>query len=261
MIKKAGTIYGLILGLLSIFGAFLIEGGSVKALFLLAPIVVVFGGTFAATIIGFGFEKFSNIWRLIRLAYFPRKYDLEKIIKNLVSMSSKARREGLLSIDKDIKKIEYAFPRKLISYAIDGQDAESIENFAWLEMKAMKERHDSNIAIFTKMGGYAPTMGILGTVMALIITLANAGSEPSVLIRNISSAFIATMWGVFTANLLWFPIADRLKKCHLEEKNMMEISLEGVLALQSGEIPSVMTARLNSILPQSSQKNVLIALS
>jgi len=261
MIKKAGTVYGLLIGLLSIFGAFLFEGGTVEALFLIAPIVVVFGGTFAATIIGFGFDKFNDVWRLIRLAYFPRKYDLEKLIDNIVKMSVKSRREGLLSLDKDLKNIDYLFPKKLISYAIDGTDAESLENLALLEMKAMKERHDSNISIFTKMGGYAPTMGILGTVMALIITLANAGSEPSILIRNISSAFIATMWGVFSANLFWFPIADRLRKCHLEEKNMMEISLEGVLALQSGEIPSIVRARLSSMLPQSSQKGVLIALS
>ncbi|MCH8033278.1 MAG: MotA/TolQ/ExbB proton channel family protein [Bacteroidetes bacterium] len=260
MIKKAGTIYGLILGLISVFGVFIFEGGTVKALFLLAPIIIVFGGTFAATIIGFGFEKFKDIWKLIKIAYFPRQYDLEKLRDSFINMSVISRREGLLSLDKELKRMDYVFPKKLVGYAIDGSDAESIENFAWLELKAMKERHDSNIAVFTKMGGYAPTMGILGTVMALIITLANAGGEPNLLIRNISTAFIATMWGVFSANLLWFPIADRLKKCHLEEKNMMEISLEGVLAIQRGEIPSVVRARLNSILPQSSQKNVLLAL-
>lgn len=260
MIKKTGTIFGLLLGLVSIFGAFLFEGGTVKALFLLAPIIIVFGGTFAATIIGFSFEQFTNVWTLIKLAYFPRKYELGKLTEIIVDMSIKSRREGLLALDKDLKKLDYEFPKKLIGYAIDGTDAESIENIAMLEIKSMKERHDSNIAIFTKMGGYAPTMGILGTVMALIVTLANAGGEPSLLIRNISSAFIATMWGVFSANLLWFPIADRLRKCHLEEKNMMELSLEGVLALQNGEIPSVVRARLNSILPQSNQRNVLLAL-
>jgi chemotaxis protein MotA len=120
-------------------------------------------------------------------------------------------------------------------------------------MKATQERHYSNIFIFTKMGGYAPTMGILGTVMALIMTLANAGSEPTVLIKNIASAFIATLWGVLSANIFWLPIGDRLKKCHLEEKHMMEISLEGALALQSGEIPSILKARMVSLLPQKDQ--------
>jgi chemotaxis protein MotA len=261
MIKKSGTLIGLVLGMISIFGAFLFEGGSVKTLFLFAPIIIVFGGTFAAIIIGFSFEKFKNIWKLIYLAYFPQKYDTDRLIDNIVDMSIKSRREGLLGLDKYLKKIEYPFPRKLVGYVVDGTDANDIESFAVLELNAIKERHDANISIFTKMGGYAPTMGILGTVMALIITLANADGEPSLMIKNISTAFIATLWGVFSANLLWFPIADRLRKCHLDEKNMMEISLEGVLALQSGETPSVLRARLNSILPQSNQKNVLIALS
>jgi chemotaxis protein MotA len=123
----------------------------------------------------------------------------------------------------------------------------------------MQERHYSNIHIFTKMGGYAPTMGIIGTVMGLIMTLANAGADPTSLIKNIATAFIATLWGIFSANLLWLPIGDRLKRCHTEEKNMMEIALEGVLTLQSGEIPSIMKARLVGMLPQKEQIRKLSA--
>jgi chemotaxis protein MotA len=93
--------------------------------------------------------------------------------------------------------------------------------------------------------------------MGLIMTLANAGADPGLLIKNIATAFIATLWGVFSANILWLPISDKLKKCHLEEKNMMEISLEGVLALQSGEIPSLVKARLVSMLPQKDQLKIL----
>jgi len=130
---------------------------------------------------------------------------------------------------------------------------------AQLEMKAMQERHFSNINIFVKMGGYAPTMGIIGTVISLIMTLANAGSSPDLLIKNIATAFIATLWGVFSANLIWLPIGDRLKRCHSEEKNMMELSLEAVLTLQSGEIPSIMKARLIGMLPQKEQQEKLAA--
>lgn len=256
MINKLGTINGLMLGLASIFGAFLIEGGSLSALFLFAPLLVVFGGTFSATIIGFGMDRFKNIFGLIKKAYFPATYNLRQMIYSFVDFSVKSRRAGLLSIERDIETIEYEFPKKLLKYAVDGTDPESIQNLALLEMKAMQERHYSNIFIFTKMGGYAPTMGILGTVMALIMTLANAGSEPTLLIKNIASAFIATLWGVLSANILWLPIGDRLKKCHLEEKHMMEISLEGALALQSGEIPSILKARMVSLLPQRDQQSM-----
>jgi chemotaxis protein MotA len=257
MMKKYGTVFGLILGIVSIFGAFLIEGGSLTALFLAAPIIIVFGGTFAATIISSGLDKFKSILSLTKKAYFPAKYDYKKLITDYFVISIKSRRDGILSIEQDLKSIEYHFPRKLVRFVIDGADSYQIENMAMLEMKAMQERHYSNANIFSKMGGYAPTMGILGTVMALIMTLANAGSDPDLLIKNIASAFIATLWGVLTANLLWLPIGDKLKKCHLEEKNMMELSLEGTLALQNGEIPSVLKARMISLLPQREQKEIL----
>ena len=253
MIKKIGSLNGLILGILSIFGAFFLEGGSVDALFLIPPLIIVFGGTFSAVIIGFGFDRFSNILNLIKLAYFPKKYNIKNLINNLVEFSIISRREGLLSVEKRLDRLEYVFPRKLIRHVIDGTDSESLQNIASLEMKSMQERHYSNIFIFTKMGGYAPTMGIIGTVMGLIMTLANAGSDPNLLIKNIASAFIATLWGIFSANIIWLPIGDKLKKCHLEEKHMMEISLEGILALQSGEIPSIVKARLLSLLPQGEQ--------
>lgn len=257
MIRKYGTLAGLLIGLLSIFGAFLWEGGSFVALFLIPPLVIVFGGTFAATIIGFGLQKFKNIWALIFLAYSPKEYDVYQIIELLVEFAVKSRKEGLLSIEKELERVPYFFPRKLLKLAVDGTDPDSLQNIADIEMKAMQERHYSNVFIFMKMGGFAPTMGILGTVMGLIVTLAGAGSDPNKLIHNIATAFIATLWGVFSANIFWLPIADKLKECHLEEKHMMEISLEGVLAIESGEIPSVIKSRLISMLPQKEQAKLM----
>ncbi|MCX7875619.1 MAG: MotA/TolQ/ExbB proton channel family protein [Melioribacteraceae bacterium] len=259
MIKKFGTLIGLFIGVFSIFGSFLLEGGSFNALFLFTAMFIVFGGTFAATIMGFGLDKFIQIPQLIKLAYFPRTYNIEKMINTFVELSMKARKEGLLSIEKDLVKFDDLFPKKMVKFVLDGTDAESLQLLAQLEMKAMQERHYSNMSIFSKMGGYAPTMGIIGTVMGLIMTLANAGTDPNHLIKNIATAFIATLWGVFSANIIWLPISDRLKRCHLEEKNMMEISLEAVLTLQAGEIPSIMKARLIGMLPQKVQQEKLAA--
>jgi len=253
MTNKLGAFFGLIIGLFSIFGAFFFEGGSFQALFLFSSILIVFGGTFSAIIIGFGFDRFKNIAPLVQLAYFPTKYDVDEVIDTFIALSIKARKEGLLSIEKDLNKFSYMFPKKMTKFVLDGTDADSLQSLAQLELRGMQERHYSNIFMFTKMGGYAPTMGIIGTVMGLILALANAGMDPNLLIKNIATAFIATLWGVFSANILWLPVGDRLKRCHLEEKNMMEISLEGVLTLQSGEIPSIMKARLIGMLPQREQ--------
>ncbi len=255
MSKKQGSFLGLILGIVSIFGSFFLEGGSFQALFLIPPIIIVFGGTFAATIIGFGFDKFRQIYALAKLAYDPRNFDIKNLIEGIVEISMKVRKEGLLAVEKDLEQLEYKFPQKMIKFVLDGTNAEMLEIVAATEIKAMERRHHSNISIFTKMGGYAPTMGIIGTVMALIMTLANAGEDPTLLIHNIASAFIATLWGIVSANLFWLPIADKLKLCHLEEKHMMEVSLEGVLAIQSGEIPTLVRARMMSMLPVKDQEN------
>jgi chemotaxis protein MotA len=255
--KRFGTVNGLLLGIVSIFGAFLIEGGSLTALFLIAPIIIVFGGTFSATIIGCGYEKFKNIIPLIKIAYNPVEYNFREMINSFVEFSIISRRDGLLSVEKHLARLENYFSQKIIKHAVDGNDEDGLRNLAHIEMKSMQDRHYSNIFLFSKMGGYAPTMGILGTVMALIMTLANAGQDPNVLINNIATAFIATLWGVFSANIFWLPIADRLKQCHLEEKHMMEMSLEGTVALVNGEVPSVLKARLISMLPQSEQQELM----
>lgn len=254
MIKKFGSLNGFILGLVCIFGAFLIEGGKFNALFLISPIIIVFGGTFSAIIIGFGYENFKNIFKLTKLAYFPPKYEPKRIINLIVQFSYKARKEGLLSLENDINRVDFFFAKKLLRNAVDGTDPESLLDLAEFEMKSIQDRHFANIFIFTKMGGYAPTMGILGTVMGLIMALSHAGADPNTLIKSIATAFIATLWGVFSANLIWLPIADKLKKCHQEEKQMMELSLQGVLALQSGEIPALIRSRMISMLPQKEQE-------
>ena len=256
MIKKLGSVNGLILGVLSVFGAFIWEGGSLNALFLIPPIIIVFGGTFAAVIIGFGFENFMKIFQLIKIAYFPKNYNHQVIIDTLVKLSFKARKEGLLSIESEINNIDFFFCRKLLRNAIDGTDPQMLLELAEVEMKSIQDRHNQNIFIFTKMGGYAPTMGILGTVMGLIMALSQAGSEPTLLIKSIATAFIATLWGVFSANLIWLPIADRLKKCHQDEKQLMLLSLQGVIAIQSGDIPILVKSRLISMLPQREQELV-----
>ena len=165
MISRHSTVYGIVLGLGSIFGAFFLEGGSINALFLIPPLIIVFGGTFSAVIIGFGTDNFLKLYNFIKIAISPMHYDKRKIINTIVQFSYKARREGLLALEKDISKIEYFFFRKLMRNAVDGTEPDALQDLADIEMKTIQERHYSNIFIFIKMGGYAPTMGILGTVM------------------------------------------------------------------------------------------------
>lgn len=247
------AIFGLILGVLSIFGAFLAEGGKLTALLMIPALVIVFGGTAAAAIIGTSKDVCLRFPALLKIALFPPVLDIEEIIRKMIELSSVARREGILALEEKCKEINNPFFRKTILLAIDGAEPEVIRAIAESEISYISERHTANAQLFQRMGGYSPTMGIIGTVMGLISTLANAGGEATELVKSIATAFIATLWGVFMANIVWLPIADRLKTVHSEEKLLIEIIVEGVSSIQSGDNPTITSMKLYAMLPVSRQ--------
>jgi chemotaxis protein MotA len=253
---EIGTIAGLAFGIISIFGSFMMEGGKIGALIMIPAMTIVFGGTFATAMIGTSFKQFSKIWKFALIAFRAPKHDVEKIIESIVHYATIARKDGLLALEKELNNIDHAFLKKMLRFAIDGTDPETMRAVADAEMGFLNERHMANAAVFQKMGGYSPTMGIIGTVMGLVVTLANAGGDPNELIHHIATAFIATLWGIFMANIVWLPIADKLKTIHSEENLVMEVTLEGVLALQAGEIPAIVRAKLRAMLPSSEQGEV-----
>jgi chemotaxis protein MotA len=248
------TAGGLAFGVVSIFGSFMLEGGEVGALILIPAMVIVFGGTFATAMIGTSTKSLGVIGKMFMLVLFPPKYDLRGTIDSIARFATVARRDGLLALEKELGTIENSFFRKVLRFAIDGTEPESLKSIAETEVHHIGERHSQYGSIFQKMGGYSPTMGIIGTVMGLIATLAAAGEDPNKLIHHIASAFIATLWGVFMANIVWLPIADKLKFIHNEEQLYMEMIAEGVMSIQQGEIPSVIRAKLNSMLPSTEQE-------
>jgi chemotaxis protein MotA len=248
------TAGGLALGVLAIFGSFLWEGGNIAALLLGPAMLIVFAGTFAAAMIGTSLKNFLGVPRMIMLVLFPPRFEVVEAIDSIVKYSTIARKEGLLALEKELGKVTNPFMKKILRFAIDGTEPEILRALAETEVSYVGERHAQSAAIFQKMGGYSPTMGIIGTVMGLIATLAAAGDDPNTLIRHIASAFIATLWGVFMANIVWLPIADKLKHIHNEEYLFMDMIVEGILAIQAGEIPSVIKAKLNSMLPAGQQE-------
>jgi chemotaxis protein MotA len=248
------TAGGLVLGVIAIFGSFMLEGGSIGALILLPAMTIVFLGTFSAAMIGTSLKNFMQIGTMLKLALFPPSYEVKDTIDSIVRYSTIARKEGLLALEKELGNVPNAFMKKILRFAIDGTEPEVLRALAETEVNYVGERHGRAAAIFQKMGGYSPTMGIIGTVMGLIATLASAGEDANVLIRHIASAFIATLWGVFMANIVWLPIADKLKYIHDQEYLFMDMIVEGVLSIQAGEVPSVIKAKLNSMLPSHQQE-------
>lgn len=251
---KISTLVGIICGLAAIFGAYLWEGGSFDSLFMLPAMLIVFGGTLAAGLAGSSFKQVGLIPKMITLSINPPKYDRVKIIDDITNFATLARREGILAIEDKLNNMEHPFMRKLFKICIDGADPETLMKIVDSEIAFISNRHNANIDLFVKMGGYSPTMGIIGTVMGLISTLAAAGSDPNVLIRHIATAFIATMWGILMANIVWLPIGDKLKKIHREEMEIISIMVDGVQSVQLGENPSVIRSKLLSAFPLPEQE-------
>lgn len=254
-----GTLIGLVLALCAIFGAAVIEGGSegVGALLRLLNVpgaLIVFGGTFGTLAVCFRLESVLKIGTLIGLAFQGNKVSSQEIVNTIIGFCDIARKEGLLALEAKLETITDSFMRKGFQFAVDGTDPHLLREILETEVICMEERHKVGIQMFQQAGGLAPTMGMIGTVMGLVNVLANM-ADTSSLGPAISTAFIATFYGVFSANILWLPIGNKLKIASKEEVAQKQIIIEGILSVQAGEHPRVVTEKLLSFIEPKKRIN------
>ena len=254
---KSTTIIGILLGFVAILGSFLWEGGSLAILFMLPAITIVIGGTLAAGITGSSFAMVAKLPKLFLLTIKHKDYNWLNILDNLIKLAGQTRKHGLLAIEENVLKMEHPFMKKMFMIMIDGVDQENLANIAEFELQSITDRHNENISFFTKLGGYSPTMGIIGTVMGLIGTFMAPGGDPAELIHHIATAFIATLWGIFMANIVWLPLADKLKVMHEQEIRLNHFILNGIISIQMGDTPTVTTMKLAAAFPSTQQDEIL----
>ena len=248
------TLLGLLIAVGAVGGSYFLEGGNFEAIFLTAPMLIVIGGTLGATTITTSMDTVLKIPYYLKVAAHHKSHSLTQTITKLVKLAEKARKEGILSLENDHKQIEHPFFKKAVRLVIDGTDFDNLKDILEMEMVSAEERHKRGITFFRKAGGFAPTMGILGTVLGLIHTLGNT-SDASKMAGHIAAAFIATLWGVGLANLFFLPISDKLHMRHEEEMVHLELITEGILALQSGENPRHIRTRLLSFIAPHHRRN------
>lgn len=241
------TIIGLVLGFGAIFGGMMMEGGNPAALIKIPAIVIVIGGTIGAAMVSFPLPRMIGLVGVLMNAFFDKGHDPRHTADELVSMAEQSRREGLLSLEVKAQAISDPFVKKGMLLMIDGTDPERLRAIMEIELAAREERHEGGIAVLEAMGGFAPTLGIMGTVLGLMTVLGNL-SDPSTLGEHIASAFIATFFGLMTANLLYLPLANKLKARMKHEAHVGEMSLEGILAIQAGDNPRIVREKLNGFL-------------
>jgi chemotaxis protein MotA len=239
------TIAGLIVGIGAIIVSFLMEGGKLASVFQLPAVMIVVFGTLGAGMITTSISTVMAIPTYLRIALFGRSDDVSGTIDYIVRLAERARREGILGLENNLRDVNNPFFKKAMQLLIDGTEVTMLRSILETEIAHIEERHRKGIELFKKLGGFAPTLGIIGTVLGLIQTLANT-ADTSHMASGIATAFIATLWGVCSANLFYLPIGDKLRHRHMEELSTLELIMEGVVSIQSGENPRMIRTKLQS---------------
>lgn len=251
------TIIGLALAWGALFLSLGLEKGSIGDLVNAPAFVLVIFGTIGATVVGTNMKTLASLPSIMKNAL--KSIDLEpvEVIEAMVGYARVARREGVLALESAAAKVDNKFLKKGLELIVDGTPSVMVREILETEIVAMQERHKIGETVFTTLGGFSPTLGIIGTVMGLISMLSKL-NEPGKMGHAIAAAFIATLYGVAFANLVYLPIAAKLKSKTSEEVIIYEMIIEGVMSIQSGDNPRIVETRMMAYLPPSMRANARI---
>jgi chemotaxis protein MotA len=241
------SVIGLVVALVGIVGGQALEGGRLGSLFQLTAFVIVFMGTVGAVLVQSPMPTFKDGLRLARWAMRAPVFDRRAVVAQIVQWSQIARREGLLGLEKYIGGIPDLFLRRGLQMVVDGIEPERMRAALEVEIATVEAVRKDAARIWESAGGYAPTIGILGAVLGLIHVMENL-SDPSKLGGGIAVAFVATIYGVALANLVFLPIAGKLKLHIAAEVQFREVITDGLLGIANGENPRVIESRLSGYL-------------
>ena len=245
------TLIGIVMAMGALLFMMIMEGSSPLAIVLIPAMVLVFGGTFGAAIAGSSMNDVKKIGGWFKQALMPAKVPpIADRIQTLVSLAEKARKEGLLALEAQVKQIDDPFLKRGLQMGIDGTDPEELRAVLEGEIAAKKAEDKVGAKFFTAMGGYAPTVGIIGTVVGLIHVLENLDA-PETLGPLIAGAFVATLWGVLSANIFWLPMGATITRISELQAAQMELLVEGITEIQAGTSPRAVRQKLNALIPPS----------
>ncbi len=243
------SIIGLAGGAAVVVIVMILDGGSPAELFAVPQaILLIFVGAIMATTITTSLETVLALPKIIGSAFTVLKIDPQASIELLVSMAERARKDGLLSLEELVKKVEDEFIQKGLMMVVDGIDAVQIRAVLETNIEQIRSQRRVGYSFFAAAGGFAPTFGIIGTVMGLISVLKQL-DDPAKLAGSIASAFLATLWGLLSSNLIFLPLGAKLKARSDEETHIRVMQLEGILSILAGENPRIVRDKLSSYLP------------
>lgn len=243
------TLLGIFIGVGTLLWG-MMSGGSLVMFWDPPSLYIVLGGTLAAALISHPMEQVRNLFSLLRVVFVGGSQNTEEVIPVLVHFAEKARREGLLAMEEEAHELGNPLLRKGIQLVVDGVDPELVRHVLEIEISSTEERHAAGRQLFQTMGQFAPAFGMLGTVIGLIQMLADL-STPETIGQGMAVALITTLYGALLANLVFLPIATKLRVRSEQESLIMQLMVEGILSIQAGENPRIVEEKLQAFLSKS----------
>lgn len=237
------SIIGILLGISAVILGNVLEGGKIRSLLQPTAAVIVFGGTFGATLLSASPSVILHALLALREVFSGQEDERESIIREIVRVATISRRKGLIALESEIEGIGNHYFRKALRLAVDGMSPKMLRETMEQDNICFEEERRGIAKVYETAGGYAPTIGILGAVLGLIHVMENL-SDPSKLGAGIAVAFVATIYGVGSANLIFLPISKKLLNRLKEEISVREMILEGVSGIQTGINPHYLEERL-----------------
>jgi chemotaxis protein MotA len=247
------TITGLILAIGGLMGGLLLEGGTVRQIMQPTAALIVLGGTLGAVMISFPLDVVLASLKRVRTVFMGKTPNYQGTLALLLRLADKARREGIVSLDKELAGLPDPFLRRSLMLAVDGTEPQELRKMMELELELQMERDEEIPRVFESAGGYSPTVGIIGAVLGLIQVMQHLDNIEEVG-RGIAVAFVATIYGVAFANLFCLPAAAKLKIRQRQESLLQEMMLEGVTSILEGLNPRMLEIKLSGFMNKSELK-------
>lgn len=241
------SIAGILVGVGAILLGIILDGGDIDSLVNVPALIIVFGGTLGATLLQFPPAVFVRSVKMLSWVLISKQVDLSAQIDKVIYWSHLARKEGLLGLENAIPDEKDPFIKKSLQLLVDGNESDAIRNILDLDIDAKESTALQSVGLYEAMGGYAPTIGILGAVMGLIHVMQNL-TNPELLGEGIATAFVATIYGVGSANLVFLPIANKLKSHVFALTQAKEMLAEGIISIAEGENPRNIKLKLGGYL-------------
>ncbi len=250
-----GSLGGILISVAGVLGGLILEGGKIADVSQITAGIIVFGGTLGAVMLTTPLSVLIKAIRKLTAVFFEESQDPSHVIEEIITYATRARKNGIVSLETELEKIDDPFLRKALNLAIDGTDLQDIRKMMELEMAIDEERAEATAKVYEVAGGYSPTVGIIGAVLGLIQVMKNLENIDAVG-HGIAVAFVATVYGVALANLFCLPAANKLKSRTHQALKTKEMMLEGIISIVEGMNPKLIRMKLEAYEEQGSDKKL-----